>query len=227
MELELKKELLRFYEFSTVSTTVHEESTETIVPDYCPDIARIIDSDGKVFLRSKDIQGDKAIVTGSVKVTVLFTPEEETGIRNLEFVLPFNTSLSNPEFESCQSLFVKAAIQTIETKSLNPRKIFTRVLLTVQLQGLRRCTADFSSQIVSDPALGIAQMARNEELHLITSYAEKDFAFTDAIAIPSGKEAIQEILTSSVIPSVQETKIFGTKLIVKGVLLTELLYRTE
>lgn len=227
MELELKKELLRFYEFSTVSTTVHEESTETIVPDYCPDIARIIDSDGKVFLRSKDIQGDKAIVTGSVKVTVLFTPEEETGIRNLEFVLPFNTSLSNPEFESCQSLFVKAAIQTIETKSLNPRKIFTRVLLTVQLQGLRRCTADFSSQIVSDPALGIAQMARNEELHLITSYAEKDFAFTDEIAIPSGKEAIQEILTSSVIPSVQETKIFGTKLIVKGVLLTELLYRTE
>ena len=46
MEFDLKKETLRFYEFSTVSTAVHEESTETIVPDYCPDIARIIDSDG-------------------------------------------------------------------------------------------------------------------------------------------------------------------------------------
>ena len=227
MELELKKEMLQFYEFSTVSTAVHEESTETIVPDYCPDIARIIDSDGKVFLRSKDIQGDKAIVTGSVKVTVLFTPEGENGIRNLEFVLPFNTSLSNKEFESCQSLFVKAGIQSIETKSLNPRKIFTRVLLTVQLQGLRRCTSRFCSHIAADDCLGIAQMARDEELHLITSYAEKDFAFTDEIAIPSGKEAIQEILTSHVVPRVQETKIFGTKLIVKGMLLVELLYRTE
>lgn len=227
MELELKKETLQFYEFSTVSTAVHEESTETIVPDYCPDIARIIDSDGKVFLRSKDIQGDKAIVTGSVKVTVLFTPEGENGIRNLEFVLPFNTSLSNKEFESCQSLFMKAGIQSIETKSLNPRKIFTRVLLTVQLQGLRRCSAHFCSQITADDCLGIAQMARDEELHLITSYAEKDFAFTDEIAIPAGKEAIQEILTSNIVPSVQETKIFGTKLIVKGMLLVELLYRTE
>ena len=98
MEFELKKEMLRFYEFSTVSTAVHEESTETIVPDYCPDIARVIDSDGKVFIRSKDIQGDKAIVTGSVKITVLFTPEGENGIRNLEFAIPFNTCLLGSAF---------------------------------------------------------------------------------------------------------------------------------
>ena len=55
MELELKKETLCFYEFSTAATAVHEEATETIVPDYCPDIARIIDSDGKVFLRGNVI----------------------------------------------------------------------------------------------------------------------------------------------------------------------------
>ena len=85
MELELKKETLCFYEFSTAATAVHEEATETIVPDYCPDIARIIDSDGKVFLRGKDIQGDKAIVTGSVKVTVLFTPEVRMGFAILNF----------------------------------------------------------------------------------------------------------------------------------------------
>lgn len=227
MEFELKKETLRFYEFSTVSTAVHEESTETIVPDYCPDIARIIDSDGKVFLRSKDIQGDKAIVTGSVKVTVLFTPEGENGIRNLEFALPFNTSLSNKDFERCQCLFAKVCIQSIETKSLNPRKIFTRVLLTVRLQGLRSMEAALCSDIAADSALGIAQMAKEEELNLITTYAEKDFTFTDEIGVPSGKEAVAEILSSSVLPTVQETKIFGTKLIVKGILTAELLYRTE
>lgn len=227
MEFELKKETLRFYEFSTVSTAVHEESTETIVPDYCPDIARIIDSDGKVFLRSKDIQGDKAIVTGAVKVTVLFTPEGETGIRNLEFSLPFNTSLSNKDFEQCQCLFAKVRLQSIETKSLNPRKIFTRALLTVRLQGLRTVETAFCSDIAADKALGVAQMNKEETLNPITAYAEKDFTFTDEIAVPTGRDAVAEILSSSVIPCVQETKIFGTKLIVKGVLLAEFLYRTE
>ena len=227
MEFDLKKETLRFYEFSTVSTAVHEESTETIVPDYCPDIARIIDSDGKVFLRSKDIQGEKAIVTGSVKVTVLFTPEGENGIRNLEFALPFNTSLANKDFEHCQCLFARVCIQSIETKSLNPRKIFTRVLLSIRLQGLRSTQAAFCSDIQAAANLGIAQMAKEEELNLITAYSEKDFTFTDEIAVPSGKDAVMEILSSAVTPCVQETKLFGTKLIIKGVLLTELLYRTE
>ena len=78
MELELKKELLRFYEFSTVSTTVHAGIHGN---DRSGTTARISPGSsirtGKVFLRSKDIQGDKAIVTGSVKVTVLFTSEEE------------------------------------------------------------------------------------------------------------------------------------------------------
>ena len=227
MEFELKKETLRFYEFSTVATAVHEEATETIVPDYCPDIARIIDVDGKVFLRSKDIQGDKAIVTGSVKVTVLFTPEGENGIRNLEFSLPFNTSLSNKDFEQCRCLFAAISIQSIETKSMNPRKIFTRVLLTVRLQGLRNTEAAFCNEITAAPALGIAQLSRQEELHLITAYTEKDFTFSDEISVPAGKDAVMEILSSAVMPSIQETKIFGNKLIVKGTLTVDVLYRTE
>lgn len=227
MELELIKQSLRFYEFGTVSTAVHEESTETIVPDYCPDIARIIDSDGKVFLRSKDIQGDKAIVTGTVKVTVLFTPEGENGIRGLEFALPFNASLSGKDFERCQCLFAKVCIQNIETKSLNPRKIFTRVLLGVRLQALRSIESEFCRRIDAESALGIAQRMGEEELNPITAYTEKDFAFTDEIAVPAGRAAITEILSAAVTPRVQEAKIFGTKLIVKGMLLAEMLYRTE
>ena len=42
MELELKKECLDTYELGEPQTLTQEETAETIVPDYCPDIARII-----------------------------------------------------------------------------------------------------------------------------------------------------------------------------------------
>lgn len=39
MELELKKECLDTYELGEPQTLTQEETAETIVPDYCPDIA--------------------------------------------------------------------------------------------------------------------------------------------------------------------------------------------
>ena len=48
MELELKKECLDTYEAGEPQTLTQEETTETIVPDYCPDIARKSSADGLV-----------------------------------------------------------------------------------------------------------------------------------------------------------------------------------
>ena len=45
------------------------------LPDYCPDIARIIETDGKVYLHSRELRDGKAEVSGTVRVTVLYTPE--------------------------------------------------------------------------------------------------------------------------------------------------------
>ena len=66
-----------------------DETAETIVPDYCPDIARVIETDGRVFIHSREIKDGKAEVSGTVRVTVLYTPEREVGVRSLEFSLPF------------------------------------------------------------------------------------------------------------------------------------------
>ena len=60
MELELKKTTLDNYESSGEVTLTQEETTEVIVPDYCPDIARIIAADGKVYIHSRELRDGKA-----------------------------------------------------------------------------------------------------------------------------------------------------------------------
>ncbi len=54
MELELKKAGAEAYETGGEIIATHEESAETILPDYCPDMARIIESDGMIFLHSRE-----------------------------------------------------------------------------------------------------------------------------------------------------------------------------
>ena len=71
MELELKKQSFDTYEAGAETTLTAEETAETIVPDYCPDMARIIDTEGMVFLHGRDFRDGKATLSGTVRVTVL------------------------------------------------------------------------------------------------------------------------------------------------------------
>ena len=54
MELELDRTQLNGYEALLDTTLFQEETLEMIVPDACPDILRVVETDGKVLLRSKE-----------------------------------------------------------------------------------------------------------------------------------------------------------------------------
>ena len=87
MELELKKECLDTYEPGEPQTLTQEETTETIVPDYCPDIARIISAEGTVYLHGG---AEQEGLSGTVRVTV-YTPRKmrpASGRWNLPCRLP-------------------------------------------------------------------------------------------------------------------------------------------
>lgn len=148
MELELKKECLDTYELGEPQTLTQEETAETIVPDYCPDIARIISAEGVVCLHGGTEQDG---VTGTVRVTVLYTPENEsgvpgTGIRHALFG-------ARGRVGRVRHVVVETEIELLESRMLNPRKIFTRCKLVTHLAGCRKVCLTISSDAETDPAL--------------------------------------------------------------------------
>ena len=121
MELELKKACFDAYEAAGELTLTQEETAETIVPDYCPDIARIIETTGKVFLHSREMRDGRAEISGTVRVTVLYTPEGEGGIRTLEFAMPFTVETDGRSLPDCAALLADTEPELLETRMLNPR----------------------------------------------------------------------------------------------------------
>ena len=51
MELGLQFEDIFCYESTAGITSAHEESLETAIPEYCPDITRIVDVVGRLIIR--------------------------------------------------------------------------------------------------------------------------------------------------------------------------------
>ena len=76
MELELQRENISSYNLVLSTTVCQEETLETIVPDACPDILRILDTRAQACLTSKQVREGLVTVTGLVRTSVLYRPED-------------------------------------------------------------------------------------------------------------------------------------------------------
>lgn len=227
MELELKKACLDAYETGGELVLTQEETAETIVPDYCPDIARIIETDGKVYIHNRDLRDGKAELSGTVRVTVLYTPDGEGGIRTLEFAMPFTVESDGRGLPGCTCLTADTEPEFLETRMLNPRKVFTHCKLVTHITGYQKAPLHFCTDVEAEERLSVEKRQEQQHAILLTHIAEKDFTFTEELNLSSGREGAAELLNNQICGSVTEAKIVGSKLIFKGVFSITLLYRTE
>jgi hypothetical protein len=225
MELELKKTGFDAYDIGAELVLTQEETAETIVPDYCPDIARIIDTEGKIFIHSRELHDGKAEISGTVRVTVLYTPDGESGIRTLEFAMPFSAESDGRAMPDCVTLCAVTETEFLETRILNPRKVFTHCKLVTRLTGYRRFQLSFCPDVEAEPALCVEKKQETQRTFVLTQILEKDFTFSDEMNLSAGKDGAAEILTSRVCPAVTEAKIVGSKLLLKGLFRVGLVYR--
>lgn len=221
MELELKKECLEAYEPGEEQTLFQEETAETIVPDHCPDIARIISTEGVVYLRGNGAEEEG--VSGSVRVTVLYTPEEESGVRTLEFSIPF--TVRGEGLADCAHVLAETELELLESRTLNPRKIFTRCKLVTRLTGFRQVCLNVSTDVEAAEPLRVEKRQCVQTVSLLRQIAEKDLTFSETMSLSMGREGAAEVLHSRSVGMVTETKLVGNRLLFKGVFLVSVLYR--
>ena len=226
MELELKQAYLNAYETGGEWTLTQEESVETIVPDSCPDMARIISTQGTVFVHSREVRDGKAEVTGTVRVTVLYMPDQEGGVRALNFAVPFTLESDSSAMPGCRVLTAETGLEFLESRMLNPRKIFTHCRLAARLTGYQQTQHAYCTDVEAGEDLGVEKQQERQRTILLTEVSEKDFTFSEELNLSPGRIGAAELLHNEVRTSVTETKLVGSKLIFKGVFHVSLLYRT-
>lgn len=224
MELELKKESLDTYVSGGELVLTQEETAETIVPDYCPDIARIIHTSAAAYLRSQEVREGRAELSGTIQVTVLYTPDGESGVRALEVAMPFTVESDGRAFPDCQLLLAETEAEAPESRTLNPRKILTRCKLVSRISGYRSAPLTVCSDVSGDAC--VEKRRETQRAILLTQIAEKEFTFTDTLRLSQGRPGAAELLGSRVTPCVTESRIIGNKLLLKGVFTLSVLYRT-
>ncbi|WP_409968580.1 DUF3794 domain-containing protein [Bengtsoniella intestinalis] len=224
MDLEFKTQTVHVYELGEQQVLGQEETLETIVPDYCPDIARILQTEGTVGIHNRTMTPTGVQVTGTIRITVLYVPEGVGGVRSLEYAMPF--SLESTAMAGCAHVTVQTELEQLDSRTLNPRKLFTHCKLMSRLTGHRLKAQTLCTDVVSPEGCGIETQYMSQKAVVVEKIVEKDCTFAEEMSLSPAKGGATEILMSRVTPQVNETKVMGNKLIFKGVFHSWVLYAT-
>ena len=134
MELELERIGWNGYEAALETTVCQEETLESIVPDACPDVLRICETEAIVCLRDKVVQEGRLTLSGSVRASLLYLPDGGEGLRRMGVELPFTCPVEHPGLTPEWRVVAVPRVQGADARLLNPRKVLVRVSLAVWLQ---------------------------------------------------------------------------------------------
>ncbi|MBO4854578.1 MAG: DUF3794 domain-containing protein [Oscillospiraceae bacterium] len=223
MELALKFADITGYEAAGDLIVTHEESMETAIPEYCPDLARIVDTVGQVNIREKNLSDGRLNIGGTIRVTVLYTSEESAGLRSLTLSVPFSCGVEDKR--QCESVCVDSRLLLLEVKPLGTRKLYVRVLPEFRVRGYRKWTQCICTG-ASDSA-GLQLRCESVTLPLMSRVWEREFPFAQEIPPESGESAPEDLLMDRTFLRVTACQHFGSKLVVKGEAVLSILYRAE
>lgn len=227
MEFELDRTQMKGFDALLDATLRPEETLEMIVPDACPDILRIVETDGKVLLRSKEAMDGRVELTGIFKMSVLYLPDGETGMRHLDVAVPFSCAAEGRDVGPACTVVAEARLCRADTRALNPRKVLVRAEAAVDVTVFAPRSETVYSHVLTGEEESVEQLTETQEVYLTACVQEKPFPFSDEVNLSAGKPAAVELLKSRVHLSHGDSKIIGNKLIFKGSANVNLLYRGE
>ena len=226
MELKLQKADHEYYETLRFAPFPCETMRENIVPDSCGDIARIVDTTGTVCLTGRELTGDgRFCASGSVEASVLYIPEKEEGLRSLHFQIPFQCYGEGQGDSSCENLDIRGELRSIDTRVLNPRKVLTRANLVLYPTLCRPVSLSVCTGLAGEDGGSIQLLREQKQTRVTAGVREKEFTFTEELPLSPGRGGAEEILSTRVDVRGADSKLIGSKLVVKGFLSVSALYR--
>lgn len=226
MELLFDREQIHYFERVANVTLCQEETLEAIVPDACPDILRIVQVCGQAYLTGKQARDGSASVSGAIKASVLYQPEDGESLKCMEASLPFTAQTEAPGFTSHGQVTAAVRLRWAEARVLNPRKVLLRVDLAIDIAAFQPVDLEICQGILEGEDQGIQQQIEQQESDQLCAVEEKPFTFSEQLRV-AGNQGLAKLMSLRAEPVCTESKLIGAKLIFKGEVNVQMLYQGE
>ncbi len=219
-ELRVSKQTL--IQTKTALDTSFEQAVEKdfVLPDYCPDVFRILKCRVCPHVTSQSINGDKLTVDTEAEIKVMYLSENSSRISLLEHKLSFTKTL---DLGSCTAPIItaSAALDYVNCRVVNQRRVDIRGAFTVEVKvegesrmGFVTAAEGAGIQLRKAPAVYPAERLT----------ASKRITVIEELELGGAKPPIGAVLRTDCRIEPGEQRVIQGKLITKGEAMIDLLY---
>ncbi len=210
----------------TFEETSHDEvSAEYNLPDYLPDINRLLKISAKICESQHDLSGDTVEYDGRLKCTILYATGDGS-LKNAEFERDFSGSAAvSGTAGDCEIRF-GAQIETVSCRLQNPRKLTAklRLALTTAVFCTARTEPSVSGKLTAEEEATVESREYGIASVVCTTAEEKNTPVSEDVELDAGLPAIEEIVSVEMDPCILDIRTGENKVVYKGEIPTTILY---
>jgi hypothetical protein len=224
MDFKVNRESMPLSE--TIFSGTQEQSVELeyILPDYFPDIFKIVKCRVIPRISSKNISSDKAVYEITADIKVFYQNEHSSIIhcinQRLSYTktIDFNRPCTNPD------VMLAPKLDYVNCRAVNQRRLDIRGAVSIKTD----ITCIKNQDMICD-AFGMNIQLKKVPVQYVAKKitAEKSLSVNEELELNSAKPSVTGIIRNDITLSNGERKVIANKLVVKGEAVIDILYTYE
>lgn len=222
MELKLTRQPLFINEPLIDQTVEQPIECDALLPDYCPDIVRILKCSVAPVLTGRRASPGKLELEGMAVVTVYYVSTGE-GVARGEYKVPFSRIVEMKADHPDPVLSLSARVDYLNCRAVNQRRLDIRgaLVLTVKATGCRE------EQVIAEgEGMGLQLKREQTEAARLLGQCVRETRVTERVDLTHGKPPIQAIVRVNAAARVTEIKQVAGKAVLRGELNLHILYQS-
>jgi hypothetical protein len=224
MDLSVKRDTVRINEPVFDNTADHPVESDVLLPDYCPDIARILKTEACAMVDTKTLETDRLVVAGNLCVKIIYVPDNSCAIRCFSYESAFAHTFEISGASHEDMARVKVKVDYVNCRPIGPRRMQIKASVSINAKVWSRRDEEFISDCEDDK---VELLSRPMKVSSMIGACERPFKVEEELEVGYGKPAIASIIRSDATATVQDFKVISNKIIAKGELMLHTLYSPD
>ncbi len=220
MELKLKKNIFRISELMFENTSEQSVDGDITLPDYCPDIKRILKCMVTPCIISEQCVGDRVTIDANALVQVVYV-DDSNNIFCYDKTFPFSKNIETGKQFDNPVLEVRMKTAYANTRAVSQRRIDIHASVAVSVS----VTVKKEIEVMTDAEnCGIQLLKNFNSASDFIGHTVKTFTLNEVMEISKSKSPIRQIIRQKAVPIITEVKVIANKLLLKGEVSVSVLY---